>query len=156
MPKIRVKETFSKVKAGLPWELPRQLIGDLVAYIVSCLNIRRTTALGENICPKVLFTGLQLDSEKELHSAFRDYVGVYEGTTDTMVARSAACIALHPAANVMGSWVLWKIEARSRVRCSNMKFVTTKSIVNAMNAIASKDDEIAQRPAQRLLESIVA
>jgi hypothetical protein len=37
----RVKETFRKVKQGLPWELP---ISDLVGYVVSHLNIRHTTA----------------------------------------------------------------------------------------------------------------
>jgi hypothetical protein len=50
----RIKETYRKVKSGLPWELPGQLVGDLVAYCVSQLNIRRTTSLSENICPRVL------------------------------------------------------------------------------------------------------
>jgi len=49
----RINETFRKVLAGLPWSLPKQLVGDLVAYAVSRLNIRRTTALAENVCPKV-------------------------------------------------------------------------------------------------------
>jgi hypothetical protein len=52
--------------AGLPWSMPKQLVGDLVAYVVSRLNIRRTTALSENICPKVLFTGIPVDYRKEL------------------------------------------------------------------------------------------
>ena len=52
----RIKETVRKVLAGLPWSLPKQLVGDLVAYAVSRLNIRWTTALAENVCPKVLFT----------------------------------------------------------------------------------------------------
>jgi hypothetical protein len=37
--------------------MPKQLVGDLVAYVVSRLNIRRTTVLAENVCLKVLFTG---------------------------------------------------------------------------------------------------
>jgi hypothetical protein len=35
----RIKETYHKVKTGLAWELPGQLLGDLVAYCVSRLNI---------------------------------------------------------------------------------------------------------------------
>jgi hypothetical protein len=36
----RIKETYCKVKSGLPWEMPGPLVGDLVAYCVSRLNIR--------------------------------------------------------------------------------------------------------------------
>jgi hypothetical protein len=36
----RVKETYRKVKAGLAWELPGQMVEDLVAYVTSRLNIR--------------------------------------------------------------------------------------------------------------------
>lgn len=57
----RVKETCRKVKSGLPWE---QLVGDLLAYAISRLNIRRTTALAENISPQVLFTGIPVDYKK--------------------------------------------------------------------------------------------
>jgi hypothetical protein len=99
----RIKETFRKVLAGLPWSLPKQLVGDLVAYAVSRLNIRRTTTLAENVCPKVLFTGIPVDYQKELQLAFGDYVEAYEGPTNTMAQRSSACIALHPAANSTGS-----------------------------------------------------
>jgi hypothetical protein len=95
----RIKETYRKVKSGLVWELPGQLIGDLVAYFVSRLNIKRTTALAENVCPWVLFTGVPIDYKKELTYAFSDYVEAYKGTTNTSRARSAACIALFPTGN---------------------------------------------------------
>ncbi len=136
----RVKETYRKVKAGLPWELPGQLVEDLVSYATSRLNIRRTTALAENICPRVLFMGIPVDYRRELTYAFGDYVEAYEGTTNTSRARSAACIALYPTGNSIGSWVLWKIDARSRVRRSNMvKLVTTDNIIAIMNAVASEE-----------------
>jgi hypothetical protein len=38
----RIKETYRKVKHGLPWKLLKVLVRDLVAYAVSQLNIRRT------------------------------------------------------------------------------------------------------------------
>jgi hypothetical protein len=37
-----VKETYRKVKLGLPWKLPLVPGKDLVAYVVSQLNILRT------------------------------------------------------------------------------------------------------------------
>ena len=70
--------------AGLPWEPPRQLIKDLITYVASRINIHRTTALGENICPRVLFTGVPVDYKKELQLAFGDYVEAFEGTSNTM------------------------------------------------------------------------
>ncbi len=35
----RIKETFCKIKLGLPWKLPMGLIEGLVAYAVSHINI---------------------------------------------------------------------------------------------------------------------
>jgi hypothetical protein len=86
-----------------------------------------------------LFTGVPVDYKKELLLAFGDYVEAYEGTDNTSRARSSACIALHPASNAAGSWILWKIETRSRVRRSNVKkMVTTDIIVQAMNSVANE------------------
>ncbi len=80
--KIRhIKETYMSVKSGLMWDLPRSLIGDLVAYAVSRMNIRRTNTLAESICPRVLFTGIPVDYKKELLLAFGDYVEAYECVT---------------------------------------------------------------------------
>jgi hypothetical protein len=110
----RIKETYRKVKHGLPWKLPKVLVWDLVGYAVSRLNIRRTQALSDNVCPRVLFTGVPVPY-KELAVAFGDYVEAYEGTDNTPGARSAACIALCPAGNASGSWALWKISTRVRV-----------------------------------------
>jgi hypothetical protein len=138
----RIKETYRKVKSGLAWELPGQLIGDLVAYCVSRLNIRHMTALAENVCPRVLFTGVPIDYRKELAYAFGDYVEAYEGTTNTSRARSAACIALFPTGYSIGLWVLWKIDTRSRVRRSNIeKLVTTERITNIINAVTAEERE---------------
>jgi hypothetical protein len=144
----RIKETYQKVKPGLPWELPQQLVGDLVAYCVSRLNIRRTTALAENICPRVLFTGIPVDYKKEFTCAFGDYVEAYEGTTNTSRARSSACIALFPEGNSTDTRILWKIDTRTRVRRSNIeKLVTTDRIISTMNAKAEegREDQEARR-----------
>jgi hypothetical protein len=56
------------------------LVAELVAYIVSQLNIRCTSALSENVCPRVLFSSVPINYKKELSVAFGDYVEAYEGT----------------------------------------------------------------------------
>jgi hypothetical protein len=104
----------------------------------------RTMSLSENVCPRVLFTGIPVDYKKELLVAFGDYVEAYEGTDNTLRARSSACIALYPVGNSIGSWVLWKIETRSRVRRSNVtKLVTSDLIKQAMNALTREGQEDA-------------
>jgi len=54
----RIKETYRKVKHGLPWQLPQVIVKDLVGYLVSRLNVHCTQVLCENVCPLVLFTGV--------------------------------------------------------------------------------------------------
>jgi hypothetical protein len=76
----RIKETFRKVKHGLPWKLPTRFVPDQVGYAVSRLNIRLTQALNGNICPRVLFTGIPVPYS-ELSVAFGDYVESYEGVS---------------------------------------------------------------------------
>jgi hypothetical protein len=149
----RIKETYRTVKNGLAWSLPRSLVPDLVAYVVSRLNIRRTTALSENVCPRVLFTGMPVNYAKELGLAFGDYVESYEGTTNTSKARSSACIALYPTANATGAWVLWKIKSRTRVRRTNyVKLVTNELIIDAINQIALDEDISAALPSAGISE----
>ena len=55
----RVKETYRSVKAGLVWKLPLAHVGDLVAYCVSRLNLRQTSALDGVQCLTYLFTGVR-------------------------------------------------------------------------------------------------
>jgi hypothetical protein len=153
----RVKETYRKVQSGLPWTLLSVLVGALVGSSVSHLNACRTTALGGNVCPKVLFTGRPLEFKKEFRLAFGDYVEAYEGTTNRMMDRSMACIALSPANNSVGAWILWKLSKRSRIRRTNwVKMVTTPLIIDAMNAIARECAEQVEAPVRQLQELIVS
>jgi hypothetical protein len=152
----RVKETYRKVQAGLPWTLPFTLVADLVSYSVSRVNTRRTPAIEGNMCPKVLFTGRPLDFKKEFGLAFGDYVEAYEGTTNCMTDRSTACIALSPTNNSTGAWLLWKLSTRSRIRRTNwVRMVTTPLIIDAMNAIARESAEQVEAPVLQLQDMIV-
>ncbi len=103
---------------GLPWKLPPTLVKDLVTYAVSRINIRHTTALNVNVCPKVLFTGLHVNYKKELSLAFGDYAEVYNGMDNTACSRSVPCIALYPCNNMTGSWTFLNLSTKQYVRCS--------------------------------------
>ena len=74
----RIKEVYVSIESRLPWKLPSALVKDLVAYAAARLNIFMMTALTQNVCPKVLFTGLKINYKKELELAFGDYCGVYD------------------------------------------------------------------------------
>jgi hypothetical protein len=114
---------------------------------VSRINLHRTTALSENVCSRVLFTGMLIDYRRELLLAFGDYAEAYKGTTNNMAEHSAACIALYPAANSTGLWVLWKIDTQCKVRKSNVvKLVTTDVFITTMNAIAEEDTLQVRNP----------
>ncbi len=88
----RVKEMYRTVKAGLPWMLPRSLVPELIAYKVSHMNIRRTTALSENVYLRVRFKGIPVDFKRELCMAFGDYVEAYKGTDNTSKTHVLHCI----------------------------------------------------------------
>jgi hypothetical protein len=64
-----------------------------VAHAVSRLNIRHTSAINTDVCPRVLFTGIKPNFKKEFKAAFGDYVEAYEGTDNTSNACSCTCIA---------------------------------------------------------------
>ncbi len=123
----------------------------MVAYVESRLNKRHTSALSENVCPRVLFSGVPISYKKELSIAFEDYVEAYEGTDNTPRARSAACIALYPANNAAGSWVLWKIDTRSKVRRTTFeKLLTTDLVKEMLGRIADKQEREMEQPVMPL------
>lgn len=136
----RIKETYRSVKAGLSWSLPNSRVKDLVAYCVSRLNNRRTTALSGKLSPRVLFTGAKPNYKKEFSLSFGDYVELYNGTTNTSAERSVGGIALYPLGNSTGSWQFWCFASKSYVRRSSWtKMVTTDVIQRTMSALALQD-----------------
>jgi hypothetical protein len=79
----RIKKLYHSVKSDLPWNLPRSMRKDLVAYAIAHLNIRRTTALTEYYSPAYLFTGAKVNYKKQLQLAFGNYCEVYDKTDNT-------------------------------------------------------------------------
>jgi hypothetical protein len=136
----RIKEVYQGVKLDLPWKLPPMLVKDLVAYAVLQINIRWTTAINRNVCPRVLFTGLRVDFSKELSLAFGDYCKVFDGSDNTSKSRSVPCVALYPCSNVTGSWNFYNLLSEKRVRRSIWKrMVTTSSFAEKMNVLVEEE-----------------
>ncbi len=96
----------------LPWKLPPFLLRDLIAFAVSRINIKRSTAVSQNICVRVAFTGMRPDFQKELSLGFGDYCEEYDGTDNTIKSRNIPCIALYSCCNVMGSWAFYSLMTR--------------------------------------------
>jgi hypothetical protein len=131
----RIKERYCNVKASLPWQLPMSLVKDLVAFVVSRINMERSAAINLNVAPKVLFTGTKSDFKKEFPLAFGDYCEVYDGMDNTSRERSVPCIALYPCNNAAGSWAFLNLKSKQWLRRTEwIKMVTNEEIIKQMNA----------------------
>jgi hypothetical protein len=134
------------VKAGLAWSLPVSRVKDLVAYTVSRINLRRTSALHGTLSPRVLFTGCKPSYKKELSLAFGDYVEVHAGTTNTSKERSVPCIALYPCANASGTWNFWSLSSKQYLRRSVWtKMVTNDLVIRTLNGLAEQEQVEGQQ-----------
>ena len=60
------------ILAGLPYTLPKDKIKDLVVYAVNRINTRRTSALSDNVSPRVRFTGRKVNYKREYCLGFGD------------------------------------------------------------------------------------
>ncbi len=146
----RVKEGYRAVKSGLAWKLPLSRVNDLVAYIVSRLNVRRTVALNSYVSPRVLFTGVKPNFKKEFGLSFGDYVEVHAGMTNTSKERSIPCIAMYPCGNATGSWNFWSLTTGQLVcRTTWTKMVMTDLVISTVNMNAEDEDQEARRNIDR-------
>jgi hypothetical protein len=139
----RIKENARSIIMGLPYALPRNRVKDLVTYVVNRMNTRRTSALNDNICPRTKFTGRKIDHDREFKLGFGDYVEAYNPKvrSNSMEPRTEPCIALYPAANVTGSWIMWNLVSDSYVRRSNWtKMQMTSTVIDKMNQLAGGKD----------------
>jgi hypothetical protein len=60
-----------------------------------------------------------------------------------MESRTEPCIALYPAANVTGSWIMWNMITDSYVRRTNwIKMQMTSTVIDKMNQLALGEDTV--------------
>ncbi len=73
-----------------------------MTYAVLWINIHRMMALTENVCPRVLFTGMPIDYKKELQLAFGDYSEAYKRSNE-QYGRTQCCLySLVPSGQFYG------------------------------------------------------
>jgi Reverse transcriptase (RNA-dependent DNA polymerase). len=156
----RIKENVRSILAGLPYSLPKNRIKDLVTYVVNRMNTRRTTALSDNVCPRAKFTGKKIDYTREFSLGFGDYVEAYDPKvrSNSMQERTEPCIALYPAANMSGSWVMWNMKSDTYVRRTHWtKMRVTREVIDTMNTLAGASRVIqADAIPQSILEEAPA
>jgi hypothetical protein len=62
-----------------------------------------------------------------------------KSSNDVTVARTEPCIALYPSANKNGSWLLYNLETKTFVRCTQWKKLPrSQLVINIMNEIAGE------------------
>jgi hypothetical protein len=147
----RLKEIIRSVQSDIPWEIPTQLIPDLVSYATSRANLRAPQSGQSKVCPRVAFTGVKPSYRKELGLSFGDYVECYDPKALSKNAekdRTEPCIALFPTANCNGSWWMFNMKTTTRIRRSQwQKMVTTQLVMDTMNSITK-----AERDALKTLD----
>jgi hypothetical protein len=140
----RVKELMRSVVSGLPFRVPRGRVKDLVTYAVGCLKLRSTEMLMSPECPRVRFTGQRPEYSTELALVFGDYVEVYNPkeharSNDVFVPRTEPCMALYPAVNTKGSWVMFNLNTKSYVKRPQWRKCTmSDGIIKVMNDMAGE------------------
>jgi len=138
----RVKEMARSILAGLPYKVGNDRIKDLITYVVSRINTRRTTGLSTNVSPRVRFTGQRIDYVKEYALGFGDYVEVYDPkshakSNNIRMERTEPCIALYPSGNLNGSWIFWNLKTKAYVRRSQWKKIPISSdMIQVLNGMA--------------------
>ena len=160
----RVKEDCRAILHGLPFELPTELIKDLVVYGVSRKNTRRSSSNSSNVCSRTRLTGRKIDYKREYMLGFGDYCEVFDPTArnNRMMERSNSVIALYPCANKSGSWMFYSLDTKARVRRTHWKkMVVPAVVIEAMNRHALESGVIkrkyvrkVRRPAQQDAEPV--
>jgi hypothetical protein len=131
----RLKELMRSVVARLPFHLKHDRVKDLMTYAVNCVNLKSTSTLNTNVCPRVWFTGFKPDYQSEFGLSFGDYVEAYDPTSqqrlnDKLTERTQPCIALYPSGNPNGSWVMMDLHMKAYVRQSKWEKITYYKICN--------------------------
>jgi len=135
---------MKSVVAGVPYPLGKDLVKDLVTYAVSRSNLKASTRIESNVCPRIRFTGYKPDFKTELSLAFGDYVEAYDPrskgkSNDVMTARTEPCVALYPSANRNGSWMFYNLVTKAHVQRSQWKKLpVTQFVIDAMKVVAGE------------------
>ena len=103
-----VKERVRAHVNNLPFVMTRLLLTTCVLFCVSRINMQPSRMSTSRISPIEQFTGLKIDSARDLRVQFGDYVqATVRDTDNSMRSRTQGCIALLPMGNLTGSVKMW-------------------------------------------------
>ena len=144
-----IKERYRSIIAGLLFVLFKQLVIELVCYVVGRMNLTVSPLASDGLCPRVRLTELLVDAKKELHIGFGHLVIARNKnvtSNDATVLRGEVCITLRPVGNRQGSWRLLKLVNGKIVSRSQFKEVPMTDLaiarLNELAALANRGDPI--------------
>ena len=111
-PIASIKERYRSVKAGLDLTMFKQLIVELVLFIIGRMNLCISQYATDGLCPKVRLTELLVDAEKDLRIGFGHLVVARNKnvrSNDSNQVRGEVCLTLRPIGNRQGSWRMLKL-----------------------------------------------
>jgi hypothetical protein len=110
-----VKERVRTTLLDLPYNLPPYLLKYCVAFIVSRMNMIRSSPF-TLLSPKEILTGTKLDQKRDLRLSFGDFVQVnVPHSSDPLSEKTTSCIALQPCMDQYGS--ISQDEGRDKKEC---------------------------------------
>ena len=104
----RIRTVKERVRAFISHELPFTLtalgVAMLVLFCVSRINYQTSESRHNEDCPRVVFTGRQINARLDYRIGFGEYAQCTVPNTDaTMAARTEDCVAMLPTGNRTGS-----------------------------------------------------
>ena len=108
-----VKDRMRSAYTMLPFKaVPRAMVIELAKFVVFWLNsFPHPGGISQDLSPRYLVTGEQIDYNKHCKYEFGQYVQCHEPHNNTMQARTIGAIALRPTGNRQGSYYFLSLES---------------------------------------------
>ena len=174
-----VKERCRATMAGVPFNVPIDMIRYLVTGVVSSLN--STLREGQTVSPRELFTGVKADATKDLRAAFGDYAQAHILTEprNGPQPRTVGCVLMCATGNNQGSYFAFNLNTGKVLSVDRWTpLPMPDQVIDRLNQIAAGDeaandideevatphlpeaehqaiDEIAELPAERIDPGVV-
>lgn len=141
----RIRTVKERVRAYMSHELPFSLtavgIAMFVLFCVSRINYQTSESRRGDECPRVAFSGRQVDALLDYRIGFGQYAQCTVANTDrSMSARTEDCIAMLPTGNRTGSVKMMSIGTGKLVtRDQFIILPMPTSVINRLNEMAASE-----------------
>ena len=136
-----IKERVRAIIHSLPYRLCAKLLAYCVYYANWCTNNHRMAMSTHTRTPHEQFTGRNLQAARDLRHAFGDYVqATLPHTSNSMQARTEACIALIHSGSLTGGVVMYCVKTDSTVVRDQFRILPAPpSLIKHLNNLARLD-----------------